>query len=281
MATIDVFCVTGENGAAWATLLRRGLVSLASGRNDLRFKQITLEADRTRADGWDVVFNASERKRNFKGDSSLVHGMALNRVVDLADGEFVLYADADVAVLKSEWDEIMLREIVPPVGVVGVGYDDFSRHYQAFPNAIFMLVPTAVLKRVRPDFMPRYRKPGAVQAIVVSTAEEAERFGVSIGSSIKLDTGYMVPAAFRAAGYTGTLIPYVATCSSASKLPIVDPGTLMPLVRKDPRIHAEYHWRGELFATHMLASKGYGPGSPRGALWLKRISAYLKSTGVE
>lgn len=274
--TIDVFCTTGENGAAWAAVLRRSMLRLAGGEHELRFKQITMFDIRDPADGWTVVDHV-DFKRFASADVSVAHGVALNRVASLSDADMTLFVDSDVVVTRRHWDDIVVDELCrdPGVGAMGVGYAP-TGHQRSFPNAIFMMVRTALLKEINLDFRPVLN--GDKIARLFLPDDEADLLGIDRGRTVKCDTGYHVPLAFLQKGYRGIVIPFVDAISSDAKIPI-DSRKRVVSARKNLAGFAEHHWNGDLFVAHMTLSRrpDSSPDGSRGRYWIERLRIFFRS----
>lgn len=273
MASIDCFVAAGRHSDVYGAMMRRNMLSLASGKHDFRWKCVPID-NYPIPDGFTAVGNHVASTEN----PSLTHSKALNQVADLASADYVLFADVDVAVLMDGWDDELVKRLVRPVAAIGTAYHEHSACYQNFPCAILMLVERETLQRVRPDFSPDIASDGRIRRRVLSDADEVETLGAEVGRQFKHETGWRAPKAFRSVGFVGRTLPCVRYCDAGAQMTMSAPKTRVPWHLRTLK-WSEYHLDGRLFATHMLASRDYAPDTPYAQEWFRRIRESLRRTG--
>ena len=60
--------------------------------------------------------------------------------------------DSDIVLLKKNWDKILLDKLNKDVVIIGTPYKQF--HYLNFPNAIFCIFKTDIIKNLKIKFQP-------------------------------------------------------------------------------------------------------------------------------
>src|SRR4051812_11272790 len=112
MKTIDVFIPAGDNAAGYAKLLKRNLTELSSGEFSLSFKCIINSRQFSEIDGWQTAhINKTNPTLAFKTIGSFRHGQSLNLIHRYIGSEYTLICDADVAVLRRNWDKELVNKI--------------------------------------------------------------------------------------------------------------------------------------------------------------------------
>lgn len=273
MASIDCFVTAGANANAYGAMLRRNMLSLASGKHDFSWNCILID-DHPIPDGFVSVGRRVASTEN----PSLTHSKALNQVVDLSSADYVLFADADVAVLMDGWDDELVKRLIRPVVTIGTAYHKHSACYQNFPCAILMLVETEALRSVHLDFSPEVAVDGRIRRRVVSDTVEAETLEVKVDRQFKNETGWRGPAAFKSAGFAGYPLTCVRYCDPESLMTVPTPEERAPWSSGTLK-WSEYHLDGRLIATHMLSSRAYAPETPYAQGWIHRIRESLRRAG--
>ena len=265
MISIDVFCVFDEASKPYAEHLYTNMSCLSSGKYRLHFKHIAL-GGKFIAKGWDTV--SVVRPDSYQ--PSFAHATALSLIPTLASAHYTVLVDSDFAVLCSDWDDLVISCFKCGVGIVGVEYDSLGLHYKAFPNVIFMVTPTELIKTLSINFYPSLSGNKVTRKLVENKTEELHS-GIPIGRLWKLDTGYRIPGVFIEQGYKCKTAKLIKATSSNAKLDVTDYKALKKHVGNTIK-QCEYHLDGELFATHLLASRNYSLNSNYVQFWFNRVA---------
>lgn len=270
--TIDCILVLGPNGAEYAQRLRRNLLSLASGRHTIRWRCILVEGG-SAPDGFETVGQPVP----FAVNASVTHAHGLNQIADIAEGDAVLFSDADVAVTYPDWDAVMLRRMTGRVAAFGTSHFEHLGCYRNFPCPIFMMMRTRVLKTVRPDFMPGVSSSGEIIDQVVNDPQLAAWWGVPVGHTLHQETSVQFPIAMQRAGYEGVSLPLVLHRDDHSAMG--DEKSRVRLAGGKGLRMSEYHLDGKMFCTHLLGSRDEDPDGKKAADWAYRVGLYLNKLG--
>ena len=84
--------------------------------------------------------------------SSLNHGLCLNEIFKHMDKEFGCFIDCDVVLLEKDWDTKLLNMFNEKIAIIGSEYD--GKKYVNFPNAIFCIFKTEIIKKCNINFLP-------------------------------------------------------------------------------------------------------------------------------
>lgn len=204
MAKIQIFSVLGRNGILFAKLLRHTMLVLSSGRNELEFKCF-LNCDPNPPKGWHALECITKQKH-----TSLNHATGMNRALDYIDGDYVIFADSDVAILAPNWDEYLIKRIEQEnIDILGIGHHN-SSGYQNFPIVTFFIAKSLSHLRAKPDMRPvLVPTPGwqgfGAKMTTITTERGASIYEKPIGSDLVLDSGWRMPYAYKTAGMRGAI----------------------------------------------------------------------------
>jgi glycosyltransferase involved in cell wall biosynthesis len=84
---------------------------------------------------------------------SMAHGTALNALAEYVDTPYFSILDADATWLKKNWDEILLKQLVGNVKVIGTQAP--PQKPQDFPLMFSILFETKAFKELNVDFRPK------------------------------------------------------------------------------------------------------------------------------
>lgn len=205
MAKIQVFSVLGKNGVIFADFLRRNMAILSSGDHELEFNCF-MSSKTKPPKGWHALEYILKQEH-----TSLNHTTGMNRALDYIDGDYVIFADTDIAMLAPNWDQYLIGAIDKHgVDIMGVGYWDNPRGYQGFPVVTFFMAKSLSHLRAQPDMRPNlveYSNKHGVGAktIKIRTQQESFIYGKRIGSRIMQDSGWNLPYAYKMAGLRGAV----------------------------------------------------------------------------
>jgi len=270
---IDFITFIGRNSAAYAEFLKYSCEKFISGEHIINWKCIeSVDVDRL-PEGYKCVAKAGE-----VGHNSMNHAEALNLAQNYVDAEYVVFIDADMAILYKEWDNTIVRELD--------NYDCFGGSYghrlkyRNFPTVYLFAFRSDILNKITLDFSPKLTKNRESPCrYTVHNKEEAKFFGIEINSVIKCDTGWQLPLIIKRAGFSSNSMPMVNMASKNSQLPFENTKHKKFCMSK-PSHHSEWHYNGKLFATHKQASRNHPLHGEWGSAWKKRIELYIKKECV-
>lgn len=291
MGKIDVlcYCNTDPNGLEYASFQRKTLDAFASGKNTIRYKVFSSYQAynmNLSPDGYTCI-GACQK---WHPQPSMEHGIALTYGVKVLDAEYCIVIDADVAITYDKWDQIVVEKLTdfdfwgwePPHGYNRGAYD--------FPVVFFCAFRKDVLNKSILDFRPKLEEsltPCRDQKVAkkkIDTVHEANAYNLPIGSTLKCDTGYMLPKIAHDAGLSHSTIPYVRQDYLDSLLPYKDESQKqLCLGAKGGRfVHrshmSEWHYAGKVFGTHKQACRSHPISDGIGAAWKWRVQNYCRNT---
>jgi len=85
-------------------------------------------------------------KNNTTNPSGYNHALCLNEILKNMDKEYGMIIDCDVVLLEKNWDNKLLEMFKDNVAIIGSEYD--GNKYLDFPNAIFCIFKTSILKKL-------------------------------------------------------------------------------------------------------------------------------------
>lgn len=269
---IDFFTFLGSNSAAYAEFLKYTCEKFMSGKHEINWKCIeSIGCDRI-PDGYKLVAKAGDMHHN-----SLTHSIGINMAQEYVEHEYVVFIDADMAILHKNWDDIIVNEL-DNYDCFGSSYAHGSK-YANFPNVYLFTFAAHILDKIKLDFRPKIVKGKDSVSRHILNKEEAKHCGMKTGSSIKCDTGWKLPIIVKGAGFTGKAMPMYSMTSKESQLPFGNEKHKKICLEK-PSHMSEWHYNGKLFATHKQASRNHPIDTGWGLVWKKRIDLYIKKEMV-
>ena len=266
---IDFFTFIGPNSADYADYLKYTCDIFLSGKHNINWKCIESVGSERLPQGYTCVAKAGNT-----GHNSMNHGVALNLALDYIESEYVVFVDADMAVVHQNWDDILVKELNRN-DCFGVGYNDKIK-YKNFPTVYFFGFRSYVSEKVKLDFTPDV-KPGVdkpVRRIITKT--EAKMFGLKAGSIIKCDTGWKLPLIVRGDGFNKIkTMPMIMMTSKNAQLPFENKQHKQLCMKKPAHMY-EWHYNDKVFTTHKQASRTQPIDGTWGDAWKRRIDLYIK-----
>lgn len=203
MAKIQIFSVVGKNGIMFSDFLYHNMVALSSHNHELEFNCF-MSSKATPPTGWHARESILKQQH-----TSVNHTVGLNRALDYIDGDYVVFADTDVAMLMPNWDQYLVEKIKEQkIDILGVGHWDNPRGYQKFPIVTFFMAKSQAHLRAKPDLRPNlveYPNKYGVGAniIKIETQQESDIYGQPVGTIILQDSGWQMPKSYKEAGLRG------------------------------------------------------------------------------
>jgi len=265
---IDFFTFIGNNSAKYAWFLKYTCEKFLSGKHKIHWKCIKSVGSNMLPFGYECVARSED-----KGHNSMNHAAAMNLAQKYVEHDYVIFIDADVAILYKGWDDIIVNEL-NNYDCFGASYGHGMK-YVNFPTVYLFAFRSYILDKIELDFSPELIEGDESVCRYIIPKEESEYFGKEEGSVLKCDTGWKLPL-IKKAGFTGNSMPMVLMTSKDSQLPFESIKHEEFCFQK-PSHMSEWHYNGKLFATHKQASRNHPLDGEWGQAWKKRIELYIKS----
>jgi hypothetical protein len=127
------------------------------------------------------------------GTLSHNHGQCLDQLLTKMSTDIGMIIDCDVVMLEPKWDITLPALLDDKHIILGSEYD--GQKYKNFPNAIFCMFKTKILRDLKISFLPR--------GSIIVTEADAILYEVPCDSKIYLDVGCELPVKIKKAGYSG------------------------------------------------------------------------------
>ena len=267
---IDFFSFLGPNSAYYAEFLKYTCEKFLSGKHEISWKCVnSVGCDRI-PNGYKLVANSEDM-----GQVSLNHGRALNLAQKYIESEYVIFIDADMAILYKNWDQVIINEL-NNYDCFGGAFGNGLRKYRNFPSVYLFAFRSHILNKVKLDFLPKLRENKKHIFHLKLNEKEAGYYGMQPGKSIHCDTGWNIPFVIKKAGFTYNVMNAVGISSRHIRLHFED-AKQEELCKRKPKHMSEWHYDGKLFATHKHASGAAALNSELGNAWKRRIEVYIKN----
>ena len=265
---IDFITFLTRYSAEYAEFLKYTCEKFLSNDHEIYWKCIESVGTDRLPDGYKCVAKAGEA-----GHNSMNHAVALNLAQKYIEHDYVVFIDADMAIVHKDWDDIIVNKL-NKYDCFGGSYGHGSK-YANFPTVYLIAFRSYILDKVKLDFSPKLVKGKDSPAKHVVNKEEACFFEMKAGSTIKCDTGWRLPLIIKGAGFSSDSMPMVFMDSENSQLPFEDIKHRKICMQK-PSHMCEWHYNNKLFATHKQASRNHPLDGKWGMAWKKRIELYME-----
>ena len=267
---IDFFTFLGPNSADYAEFLKYTCEKFASGKHEINWKCINSVGCNRIPRGYRMVAKSGDMEH-----VSMNHGVAINLAQKYIESKYVIFIDADIAILYKNWDEVMINEL-NMYDCFGGAFGNWLKKYKNFPSVYLFAFRSDILKKVKLDFCPKLTKNKRHISKYRLNKEETSYFGMKPGSSIRCDTGWSIPFVIKKSGLTFNVMDAFVMNSKKSQLPFEN-AKHKQLCMQKPRHMSEWHYNGKLFASHRHASRAYPIRSELGNAWKRRVELYIKN----
>lgn len=269
---IDFITFLGPNSAKYAEYLKHTCEVFASGKHKIHWKCM----ESVGADGIPDGYKYLGKSKN-TGHNSLNHGTAMNDALNYVEHDYVVFIDADIAIVHQDWDIIVVNELNQN-DCFGVSYGH-SKKYKDFPTVYIFAFRSYILEKAQLDFRPKVT-PGKDSPYRYKLGEEAKYFNMKAGQIIKCDTGWQLPLIIKKAGFTKSKsMPMVMMTSKKSQLPFEDKKHRKLCMQKPGHMY-EWHYNGKVFGTHKQACRVHPLNETWGNAWKRRIDLYIRRERV-
>ena len=264
---IDFFTFLGPNSAKYAEYLKYTCETFRSGKHNINWKCVQSVGSKNIPDGYECVAKSGD-----VGHNSMNHGVALNLATKFIEEDYVIFIDADMAIVYQDWDDIIAYELNKN-DCFGVGYSH-SKKYKDFPTVYLIAFRSYILDKVELDFTPRIDSKGSPLRMRVGKGE-GKYFGIKDGGAIKCDTGWKLPLIIKKAGFTASSMPMIMMTDKQAQLPFEDDNHRRLCMQKPSHMY-EWHYKEKVFTTHKQASRTQPINGTWGDAWKRRIDLYIK-----
>jgi hypothetical protein len=147
-------------------------------------------------------------KNNTSYPSSYNHALCLNEILKNMDKEYGMFIDCDVVLLEKNWNNKLLEMFKDNIAIIGSEYD--GNKYMDFPNAVFCIFKTNILKKYNINFLPfhsfcpNYNKSKKNEII-----QENKKY-FNGDKEITLDVGWELPVKLKKNNYSGVTMKLVS-----------------------------------------------------------------------
>ena len=142
-------------------------------------------------------------ERHSLHQSSAGHADCLNLITEHMTSRWGIFLDADVAILKKEWEIDLLSQLNNHVVMIGSEYYKNDGKMVRRPNVITCAFDVDVFKKLNINFMP------SMKSILINENNQ-HIFGAKIGSRIFMDTGCDMIKTLITSGYETKVLDIVS-----------------------------------------------------------------------
>jgi len=269
---IDFFTFIGPNSSDYAEYLKYTCEKFLSGKHIINWKCIESVGAEKLPREFKCVAKGPDLKHN-----SMSHGAALNLALDYVEEEYVVFVDADMAILYKNWDEVIVNKLNEN-DCFGVSYSH-STKYKNFPTVYLFAFRSYILEKTKLDFKPKLNPKNLESPMKIRMIEEnAHYFNMKPASILKCDTGWKLPLQIKKAGFMKSeSLPMVMMKSKKAQLPFENEKHKKLCMQKSEHMY-EWHMDGKIFATHKQASRTQPINGIWGNAWKKRIDLFIKGS---
>jgi glycosyltransferase involved in cell wall biosynthesis len=269
MSKINFTTFISGDCADYAEFLKKTCSLMESGENEVNYTFVESVAMNREPKGYQKIAKTGDT-----GHNSMNHGIALNEAFRLAEGDYNVFCDADVAITYKGWDKVVCDKLDE---FACFGFDEASHRCRNFPSVFFFAFNKTRLGDVELDFRPKLVEGReSVYRFDLKDQKEAEYFGKKVGEMVKCDTGWNLPLKIHGNGFNSFAIKRVLGKHDESLLPFVSKKQKEFCLEK-PTHMSEWHYDGELFGTHKQASRSHLIGSKWGKAWVDRVKMFFKN----
>lgn len=169
------------------------------------------------------------------------------------DSKYMFLLDGDIAMVQSNWDEVLIRELDEKYVVIGHEYSSrWPEKYQGFPCLQCSLFDAERILKLNMDFA------GHGKPFKVKNKKYSKIFGLPMGADLNRDIGWEWPLRIKEAGYDGKILTFLPGDHKLSQV-------LRPKSKEDTKLYKqnvksgikglfEFHWQGRVVGTHLTKS---------------------------
>ena len=150
--------------------------------------------------------------------------------------------DCDTCILIKNWDKILINELTLNTIIIGTPYEEV--HYLKFPNAIFCIFKTQIIKKLKISFKPKKSFFSKILPIIPAKVKiekinfkNKKYYSDKINNKIYLDVGFELPLKIKKNLFDGKSFSFIHPNNKNSKL--------------NNKKGEEYHYKNNLILTHL------------------------------
>jgi len=185
------------------------------------------------------------------------HGNALNILFQNMTHSIGGFIDCDVAILEKQWDKLLLRLFSKKTVIIGSSYWQKNK-YSKFPNVIFCLFKTQIIKECGINFEPANK--------YIVEDDKTDIYSRPVGYELLLDTGYELPLKLKSNGYNGYCLSAIRSFDAAAIIK----------ARKHKKAGEEYHLNKVPVCTHFRQSSNLSFDNRLTLEWRRNVKMYLR-----
>jgi len=283
MANIDFITFLTVNSIPFANFLKKTGENTKSNKHNIKWKCVLSKG----ADTLPIGFECLGKAPSPSASRSFNHGTAINYALPKITSDYIIIADADLAMLYKNWDEVIIEQLQK--------YDCFgsknvkkNREGLNFPNVPFFCFRKDVLNKIDLDFTPILNKEkNCIKIIDITDKDLSIKWGREIGSTVRLDTGCKLPNEFKMLDLKSKCLEPIDIESSKIQLKFKDiEQKIISKIyhrgyKEDEKKRAcqliEYHYKNEIFCTHLGVSRIRNFEQQPGKGWKNRVENFLKT----
>lgn len=200
-------------------------------------------------------------ERHTSHQSSAGHADCLNLIMDHMTARWGIFLDADVAILKKEWEIDLVNQLKNQVAMIGSEYHKNDGKMVRRPNVITCAFDVDVFKKLNIDFMP------SMKSILINENNQ-HIFGANMGSSIFMDTGCDMIETLITCGYETKVLDITSPRYSETHKDL----KVLDLNQRGE----EYHLNSVAISTHLGRSltRNFN-NDPIVSNWTKKVKEWL------
>jgi len=273
MADIDFITFLTKHSTGYARFLRLTGEALRSGKHNIHWKCAISTGPKKTPDNFKCINKTKLKNKN----SSLRHGLIINNTLPKIVNRYVIISDVDIAITYKNWDDEIVRTLDAGCSCFGAENMERSREAMNFPNVPFLCFKKDIMEKIELDFTPVMEK-GDIKEMVIKNEEEAKILGRKIGELVVFNTGSRLSRSFKKEGLTSRCLKAIPIISEQIQLKFKSPQEKKDIATdKIPiRNFSEFHYKGEVFITHVGRSRARSFRTAPVVNWLNRVKQYIK-----
>jgi len=275
---IDILCAVGTNGSKYAEYFRTTALSLSTSDYKINWKCM-MAVDRGSKYEEPKGFTVLGSGENKVDHGSINHTATMHELLKKSNSDITIIADVDLAILKMGWDVDVIKYL-KEYDCFGIGWGSWDRKYMDFPSIMFIAFHTKLIRELSWDLSPVSKKKNEGIERYAASSVDSKICSVPIGTVLKKDSGWRIPYFFKKSGKTGFSVEKVKVGSKGSQLPFKNKKQ-KALCLKKPTHMSEYILNGELWASHLQASRSKPFNKENASTWRWRCNEFInKKYGI-
>ncbi len=277
MSEIDFFVFICKETSEYADFLWRCANALKSNKHIIKWKCIISG----KVDKYPIHFNICDVIKSYS-NASFSHGVGINRAIEIAESEYVIFAEADISILYKNWDDLIVEKLKNKFFSFGFGgkYSGKWNRVTTVPCAEFFCFKRKNIKNIKMDFTPLLNERGQSIKKKISTKEEEEITGIKRKFIMDCETGYKIAFLSYKYKWKNFLLKMVYSNSKDVKLPFPKEKRKKEKIKKILKRKKDYmagrHYKNNLFGTHLRHGRCKKYGKSYSLIWINRIINFME-----